>query len=850
MSFELDFLMIRRPKLDYVSPPICEVIFSSTGVVIILDPLTPLRKPSGLALGGRGGLSLVWDRYPGALCYTVYKAVGDPFGPYEIIAECIPDPEIPLNRPRGGCYRVSAITLEGESELSDPFCVEQDPTVDTEPATDVQSDSAILNGFANPNGVLAVGYFQWGTDLSYGNQTPPQDIGSGMADVPFDDIITGLTPGTEYHFRAVASNSTWSIMGDDEVFVTPGGGGGQTVTVVATTPDAFEIGEVPGAFTIFRTGDTTNPVNIEFTMGGTAVEGVDYQPVGTTAFMGAGITQVQVIITPINNFVTGPDLTAILNLVGTGDYTVGVPGSATVTIHQAEASAPCSIFTDDDTSFGIRSMGVVPGTETWTALPLGAYQWSFVDHVYQRTVDTCPLGCEPVYGIVGPDLDWSTSLGASGSFPSTSLLNEVCCSGALTGFNSLSEAIAIVDYHTKPLPTFNNIGANGTEITASIATTGVDVTVQPTSPEPEFELIRILKLTVDQPATLSIDNLAVFADGRFIASYNGSDSAPIVLNANAATVQTALNLMASIIADGGVTCAGTLAAGMTVTWNLNGARTNFSLALSTVSPGYVTNAVETTPGSGGTAEVQTFTVAPYCSDTDLNVVSPDWDGETILRDLNFVRWSQSAPGSENPPGTIQINGFDFANMVVRLIPGPAEPVSAPTAAINGAGNIDAGAHSWKVSFVTLAGESTGGPVSNVLVLGGASEVGLTGIPTGPAGTTARNIYRTLAGGGKYYLVDTINNNIATTYTDNLDDATVFNGGFVTLMKPTSCMWACSIQAWQFGAFPGTLWCGYKITGLTPEGTYQYSETDFAGAGSFCPLARTDALSSVTLSGTF
>lgn len=833
-----------------MSPPICEVIFSSTGVVIVLDPLAPLRKPTGLALGGVGRLSLVWDRYPGAICYTVYKINDnlDPFGQYEIIAECIPDPELPLNRPRGGCYRVSAITLEGESELSDPFCVEQDPAVETDPADDVQSTSAILNGVINPSGVNAFAYFQYGLDLAYGSQTAPQPMGDGTSDIPFDDLVEGLTPGTEYHFRAVASNDTWTIFGADEVFVTPGGGGGQTVTVVATTPDAFEIGEVPGAFTIFRTGDTSNPVTVEFTLGGTAVEGVDYDPVGTSVLMGAGVTQVQVIITPIDNFVIGPDLSVILTLVGTVNYTVGVPGDATVTIHQAAADAPCSLFTEDDTSFGQRTLPVTAGVVNWNALPLGNYQWVLIDHVYQFTINDCPSGCEATYGITGPNLDWATSLGDSGSFPSTSLLNEACCGGGLTGFSSLSEATAVADYLTKTLPNFENFEFNGTTVDASLTTTGVAPPAQPTSPQPVFDLQRILKLTVDQPDTLAIENLATFADGRFIASYNGSDSAPIALNASAAAVQVALNLMPSIIADGGVTCAGTLAAGMTVTWNVNGARALFTLAISTISLGYAAEAVETTPGSGGAPEVQTFTVAPYCSLSDLNSVSPDWNGETILRDLGLAQWKEAAV--VEPAGTFQVNGFDFAQMVVALTVGPEAPTTAATASDGGAGNIDAGSHSWRVAFVQLFGESGGSPVSNVLVLGVASQVDLTNIPLGPAGTTARRIYRTLAGGGKYYLVDTINNNSATTYTDNLSDADLFNGGSVTLMRPASCFWACSVQSYQLGFFNGTLWCGYKLTGLTPEGTYQYSESDFVGSGSLCPLAVNGTLQNITLAGTF
>jgi len=49
---------------------------------------------------------------------------------------------------------------------------------------------------------------------------------------------------------------------------------------------------------------------------------------------------------------------------------------------------------------------------------------------------------------------------------------------------------------------------------------------------------------------------------------------------------------------------------------------------------------------------------------------------------------------------------------------------------------------------------------------------LTSIPTGPAGTTARKIYRTAAGGAQLKLLATISNNTTTTYTDTTADSSL------------------------------------------------------------------------------
>lgn len=125
MNQAFEYLFLRRPRIDYISPPICEALFSSSGgPVIVLNPLTPQSFPTGLILGGVGNFTLSWDAYPGALCYSIYKADStDPFGSYTIVAECIPNPPVDLTTFGPGDYRVSAITPDGETPLSLPIHV-------------------------------------------------------------------------------------------------------------------------------------------------------------------------------------------------------------------------------------------------------------------------------------------------------------------------------------------------------------------------------------------------------------------------------------------------------------------------------------------------------------------------------------------------------------------------------------------------------------------------------------------------------------------------------------------------------------------------------------------------------
>lgn len=103
---------------------------------------------------------------------------------------------------------------------------------------------------------------------------------------------------------------------------------------------------------------------------------------------------------------------------------------------------------------------------------------------------------------------------------------------------------------------------------------------------------------------------------------------------------------------------------------------------------------------------------------------------------------------------------------------------ACTAALagGGAGNVDDGTHSYKITFVTASGESTGGTKSNVVTVADKAadgKVSLTSIPVGPSSVTSRKIYRTVAGDtGNHKLVDTISDNTTTTYTDNTADGSL------------------------------------------------------------------------------
>ena len=85
----------------------------------------------------------------------------------------------------------------------------------------VGATTATLNGGVYPNGVDTQYYWQYGTTTSYGAQTAQVDIGSGQAPVLVPGALTGLVPGTTYHYRLVAQNGVGTVYGYDSTLTTP-----------------------------------------------------------------------------------------------------------------------------------------------------------------------------------------------------------------------------------------------------------------------------------------------------------------------------------------------------------------------------------------------------------------------------------------------------------------------------------------------------------------------------------------------------------------------------------------------------------------------------------------------------
>jgi hypothetical protein len=106
------------------------------------------------------------------------------------------------------------------------------PEVISEAADEITPTEATLHGEVNPNGVpLSECAFEWGTTEGYGETAPCESpdaagVGEGSAFVPVHARISGLSPGTTYHFRLTAANANnqlgEKLEGEDEQLLTLG----------------------------------------------------------------------------------------------------------------------------------------------------------------------------------------------------------------------------------------------------------------------------------------------------------------------------------------------------------------------------------------------------------------------------------------------------------------------------------------------------------------------------------------------------------------------------------------------------------------------------------------------------
>lgn len=97
------------------------------------------------------------------------------------------------------------------------------PSSLTHSATNVTTTSVTMNGVVLANYLPTTVTFEYGTTTDYGlTATPDESTVSGTELTVVNAELTGLAPGTTYHFRLKSVNSLGTTYGSDVLFTTLG----------------------------------------------------------------------------------------------------------------------------------------------------------------------------------------------------------------------------------------------------------------------------------------------------------------------------------------------------------------------------------------------------------------------------------------------------------------------------------------------------------------------------------------------------------------------------------------------------------------------------------------------------
>ncbi len=163
--------------------------------------------------------------------------------------------------------------------------------------------------------------------------------GANSASLAFANVQPARA-GTYSLFASNAVGTLFSSNATLVVIVPP------TVTIVATDASAAEAGLAPGAFRITRANGSSNvALTVNYSIEGTAQNGVDYQSIPASVVLSPGTNFVVVNILPIDDALVEANETVTLRLLASLDYLVGSASNATVTIADNDNLQPTVAIT-------------------------------------------------------------------------------------------------------------------------------------------------------------------------------------------------------------------------------------------------------------------------------------------------------------------------------------------------------------------------------------------------------------------------------------------------------------------------------------------------------------------------
>lgn len=206
---------------------------SSQDVVAVFRPaVLPGVSTGAISEAATGSVTLNGEVNPSGLPVTGCQFEYGPTAAYGSTAECAQSPgagaaSVPVSARISGLalsatyhYRLIAANANG-SEAGQDRTFQAGATVEEEAAPTVQASEASLTAKIDAAGFSTTYRVEYGSTATYGASTPEREVGAPSEAVTVTSVLSRLTPGSEYHYRFVATNAFGVAHGADMTFTTP-----------------------------------------------------------------------------------------------------------------------------------------------------------------------------------------------------------------------------------------------------------------------------------------------------------------------------------------------------------------------------------------------------------------------------------------------------------------------------------------------------------------------------------------------------------------------------------------------------------------------------------------------------
>jgi hypothetical protein len=330
----------------------------------------------------------------------------------------------------------------------------------------------------------------------------------GLSNWATDDHFTGKMDDVRVYNRVLSPAAVAALANgggaDDANPQVP------SVSVAATVATTALKNTPPGVFTVTRSGYTNVALTVQYTLGGTAANGVVYTNLSGTVVIPAGTNAARVYVTPIDYSFTGVQQSVVLTLTATANYSVADADSATVIIQNNDVSPVASQALADN------AIGTVPTTvDVWFAAPVSSPS--------ATTLANYTLVNAPGVSITSATLNSHSLrvvLGLSGPVPAGAQLavSGVRDAGGNTAPSQIPIRVRLSDpanivanvYHIIDRPTAFTLMTDGVVNNAGNGGTGFDTWDQGASVAP---FAGLLYLTAEDIQLIKVDLGQQFGDG-------------------------------------------------------------------------------------------------------------------------------------------------------------------------------------------------------------------------------------------------------------------------------------------------------------------------------------------------